>query len=580
MKSHIRFVFLTPLLLIPLILASCDPKEAALYPPEADFYVNPPEGNTTTIFKFNTSPTNIEGTQDTMLFFRWDWDSDGVWDTHFSRSRNFDYRFRAKGTYNVTMEASSNGGMRDTISTTINVVQGFSAPRPVLNISPESGNIKTVFTFDASTTADDEDSLNLLEFRWDYEGDGFYDTPWSSEPVITHTYANAGPYNPAVIARDPSQLSASAKKELRVSLNNPELVVDFTWNPQDGSTADVYVFDGSTSYDPNDPDNTFTYRWDFNADGYYDTDKSENPTVEFQYEEEGERSVRLEITDKDGLINTGTKDLFVAHANRAPEASFFAGADYGNTTTVFYFDASGVKDYEDWDYQLQVRWDFDSDGNWDTGYSSTKTATHKYGVAGQFLITMEVMDSEGFTDQASLSVSATEGTNETGLIIDEDSGDTYGTVKIGNQWWMAENLKNTTNRNCYANNPVYCGIYGGMYNWSSAMAGSDTEKARGLCPQGWHIPTVSEWQALFDHLGAETARIQLEKGGPTDFNLVYAGQMSTSGSQYAGEIVNFWTSTAGAGDNAWTYSLQKDKEQIWKLSLGRAYRNTVRCIKN
>ena len=302
--------------------------------------------------------------------------------------------------------------------------------------------------------------------------------------------------------------------------------------------------------------------------------------MEYEFDLEGNKEVKLRITDKHGLVNSVKKELYVAHANKAPKASFFSGANYGNTTTNFYFDATACSDDEDWDYQLQVRWDFDSDGTWDTNFSTERTITHKYGTAGEFTITMQVKDTGGLTAQASTTVSATAGTNETGLAIDEDTGDHYGTVKIGNQWWFAENLKNPTNRSYYQNNASIGAIYGGLYTWTNAMASTTQPGSRGLCPAGWHIPTVEEWQQLFEYLGTENARTMLEKGGPTDFNMLYSGQMSSSGSEFLGQIVNFWTSNPGAGDNAWAFSLQKDKEQIWKLSLGRVYRNSVRCIKN
>ncbi len=575
---------ITPFLLLFTIgvsLSSCDPKEAAVFPPEAMFFVSPQNGNTTTIFRFSSLETDIKGTVDTMLFFRWDWDNDGVWDTHFSRSRSFDHRFWTKGTYTVVMEASSEGGLRDTLSTTIEVIQGYSAPHPVMFVTPGAGHKQTLFTFDASETTDDEEPIEELTFRWDFDGDGFFDTQWASEQVIEYRYPAASLFKPTVQVRDPKGLVGSASQELKVSLNNPDLVVDFSWTPEDGTTADIFVFDASGSYDPADENNTFTYRWDFDANGFYDTEYIASPTIEHQFDVEGDVEVRLEIADQYGLINTITKPIFVAHANRAPIASFFAGVNFGNTTTNFYFDASAVKDNEDWDYQLEVRWDFDSDGVWDTNYSTDKTVTHKYGVAGTFTITMEVKDTGGRTSRATTEVSATTGTFETGIAIDSDTGDHYGTVKIGNQWWFAENLKNATGKTCYNNNATYCEIYGGLYTWTNAMGNSEQPKARGLCPQGWHIPTVDEWQQLIDYLGESNARTQLEVGGPTDFNMVYAGQVSSSGgSQYAGQIVNFWTSSKGAGDNGWAYSLQNDKDQVWKLSLGVGYRNSVRCIKN
>ncbi len=562
-------------------MTNCDEKNNIVLPPLAEFYPSPMEGNTTTIFDFDSRQSSNEGTLDTMLFFRWDWNNDGEWDTNFTRARHLDHRFWIKGTYTVVMEASNQGGLRDTISTTIDVVQGYSAPHPKLIVSPGSGHIKTEFVLDASGTTDDEDSISLLKFRWDFEGDGFYDTQWNSEPIIKHVYSGPSYYSAKVQVRDPGGLNAESDQAIMVTINNPRLHVEFSWTPEDGSSVDVFTFDASACYDQDDENNVLKYRWDFNGDDIFDTDYLSNPIVDHIFDDEGENEVRLEVMDQNGLINQTFEPLVVAHANRPPTASFFTGTNYGNLTTDFYFDANGVDDDEDWEYQLTVRWDFESDGVWDTNYAVEKTARHKYGTEGEFNITMEVKDQGGFTASTTRTVTTTGGTNETGLIVDTDSGDTYGTVKIGNQWWVAENLKNTTSRSCYQNSALNCNSYGGLYHWTGVMAGSKSPKAKGLCPSGTHIPTRGEWQTLFDFLGEENAGELLEMGGPTDFRMKYAGQMSNSGnSEYAGVVTNFWTSDEATGDNAWAFSLQAGKNQIWKLTLGKSYRNSVRCIKN
>ncbi len=274
--------------------------------------------------------------------------------------------------------------------------------------------------------------------------------------------------------------------------------------------------------------------------------------------------------------------MVVLHANQPPQASFFAGTHYGNLTSNFYFDATATDDDEDWENEIQVRWDFESDGTWDTEFSQSRTVYHQYEGEGEYTITLEAKDSGGLTAQASLDVHVSDGTYPTGLIIDSDSGDTYGTVKIGNQWWMAENLKNLTNRSCYRNQADNCELFGGLYNWNNLMNGSRSPKARGLCPSGWHVPTADEWQTLIDHVGGtEQARRMLEPDGETDFRMLYSGQISGTGqSEWGGTVTNFWTSNTISGDNSWAFSFQAGKDNYWKLALGRSSRNSVRCIKN
>jgi len=108
-----------------------------------------------------------------------------------------------------------------------------------------------------------------------------------------------------------------------------------------------------------------------------------------------------------------------------------------------------------------------------------------------------------------------------GDCIKDIEGNTYKTVTIGSQTWMAENLKvtkyndgtniinmpdtakwnNATNGGwCYYNNDASNNIYGKLYNWYTIS----NEK---VCPTGWHIPSNSEWVTLVNYLGGNSTLI-------------------------------------------------------------------------
>ena len=78
-------------------------------------------------------------------------------------------------------------------------------------------------------------------------------------------------------------------------------------------------------------------------------------------------------------------------------------------------------------------------------------------------------------------------------LYDDHDGQTYKIVKIGEQWWMAENLRyvDSTQSVCYANNSDNCQIYGRLYTRNGAI--ND-------CPNGWHLPTEKEWLKLQEYI--------------------------------------------------------------------------------
>ena len=120
-----------------------------------------------------------------------------------------------------------------------------------------------------------------------------------------------------------------------------------------------------------------------------------------------------------------------------------------------------------------------------------------------------------------LSCSSEDEASSNSTVKDID-GNVYNTVSIGNQVWMAENLKVTKYNNgnpivnitnaadwnntvttgawCYwGNDPAANDDYGKHYNWFAV------NDVRGLCPSGWHIPSDQEWTMLADNLGGEDA---------------------------------------------------------------------------
>jgi hypothetical protein len=86
------------------------------------------------------------------------------------------------------------------------------------------GNITKVFVFDASTSTDAEDSLAALYFRWDWNGDGVWDTDWSSDPIAHHQFASPGNYTVKLQVIDRGGLTGDAQANVEVTdIEIPEM---------------------------------------------------------------------------------------------------------------------------------------------------------------------------------------------------------------------------------------------------------------------------------------------------------------------------------------------------------------------
>ena len=192
-------------------------------------------------------------------------------------------------------------------------------------------------------------------------------------------------------------------------------------------------------------------------------------------------------------------------------------------------------------------------------------------------------------------------------VADAD-GNTYATVQLGNQCWMASNLNvgsrvngssNQTNnatveKYCYGDIEANCDARGGLYQWNEAMQYTTTAGAQGICPSGWHIPTDAEQHILekyvWDGTGdcsasrnsweCESAGTRLKYDGSSDFNALLGGYRATNGSfSNQGTGTDFWSSSE-SGTNAWRRGLNSSYSTVSRGVNDKAYGNSVCCLQD
>ena len=282
-----------------------------------------------------------------------------------------------------------------------------TAPTASFTMTPTSGTTDTVFHFDASGSSDAEDTVSVLEVRWDWENDGTWDTSWSATKTAEHQYGAEGTEIVKLEVKDTGGLADDTTRVLTVSLPNTAPTASFTVSPESGTTETNFQFDASGSFDAEDAASALEVRWDWENDGVWDVDWTMTKTASHMYGDAGTDTVRLEVKDAGEMVDDTMAVVTVSLANTAPVASFTISPATGTMDTMFSFDASGSSDAEDAISALRVRWDWENDGTWDIPLTRTKTATHRYRTTGQKIIRLQVLDVAGLTDDTTETVTVT-----------------------------------------------------------------------------------------------------------------------------------------------------------------------------
>ena len=237
--------------------------------------------------------------------------------------------------------------------------------------------------------------------------------------------------------------------------------------------------------------------------------------------------------------------------------------------------------------------------------------------------------------------------------VTDHEGNVYATVQIGNQCWMRDNLRTTTSPSTgtylipsantgytytgkqafwYNNDSVtYATLnYGLLYNWnaavdtfntaygetsvdsssSNAVSVSFNGHRRGICPAGWHLPSVAEWTQLSDYVGArseytcdgdsnyiakalastegwytDTTEIcavgnDQSANNSTGFSAVPAGHCNGSSFGSVGYYTYFWLSTQNSSDNAYRSALHYSSADVYMNPYGKSPGRSVRCLRD
>ncbi|MDY0143043.1 MAG: FISUMP domain-containing protein [Bacteroidales bacterium] len=263
------------------------------------------------------------------------------------------------------------------------------------------------------------------------------------------------------------------------------------------------------------------------------------------------------------------------------------------------------------------QWAF-GDGN----TSTEQNPTHTYTAEGTYTVSLTASNGVlSSTKTKNDYITVTDGPSF-GSFTDSRDGTEYQTITIGNQEWMAENLKYlpsvvgpATGSQTTAYYYVYgydgtdvtaakatanYTTYGVLYNWPASMAGSASSAAnpsgvQGVCPTGWHLPSDAEWTQLTDYLGGESVTgDKLKETGTTHWNspntdatnetgftALPGGSRDFDGSfGYIGLYGYWWSATEGNASYAWNRRMSYDNSNVLRSSYGKELGFSVRCLRD
>lgn len=191
--------------------------------------------------------------------------------------------------------------------------------------------------------------------------------------------------------------------------------------------------------------------------------------------------------------------------------------------------------------------------------------------------------------------------------ISDYDGNTYKTVKIGGQIWMAENLKTKHYSDgvfvesfSYNNDATNAVRYGRLYKWKTAVRTNSnpvsvTKPVQGICPNGWHLPDDSEWQKLIENLGGpDAAGGKMKDVDPDSWDSPNTG--ATNESKFSaiaagfyrvdevymteGEWAVFASSSGISSIYVKVYNLSYDSDDIKSMEFLIHDAVSVRCVKD
>ncbi len=341
---------------------------------------------------------------------------------------------------------------------------------------------------------------------------------------------------------------------------------------------------------------------------------------------EGSHSIKATAIDEEGEEASDNLTISIVSggtSSSAPEAVFSASSENISTGVAVTFADESTNDPTSWS------WDF---GDGET--STEQNPSHCYLSTGTYTVELSVSNNDGSdTETKTDYIEVTEPV--TGSFTDQRDGTTYETVTLGDQEWMAENLKylpDVSGPGAGASASPYYYVYGYdgtdvaeakatnnystygvLYNFNAAMSGAsgtdlNPSGVQGVCPDGWHVPSDAEWKELEMTLGMsqveadDTGRRGENEGsclaadtdlwvygalrggdpiGLSGFDALPGGNRGTNTAfENKAYLGNWWSGTEGTSSSSKVRVIEYNFRTVYRINYDKKMGLYLRCVKD
>jgi uncharacterized protein (TIGR02145 family) len=142
---------------------------------------------------------------------------------------------------------------------------------------------------------------------------------------------------------------------------------------------------------------------------------------------------------------------------------------------------------------------------------------------------------------------------------------------------------------CYSDDTTYCNIYGGLYIWHELMQYDTTEGTRGICPEGWHIPKLSEFDTLLAYVNGDGNALKAVGQGNYDgigtdtsgFSGLLTGYHHVNGGFFElTDCTFFWSTTRTISSDVYCIALFASWGVPGRAGNPKGMGYSVRCLKD